>query len=134
MGEGDPGRCEGARGLPCRTRQAAHGVELARGRKVMKLANACLVAALAAIPLSAQAEELTYKFSFGSPPTSWINTGGITPWTEEVAKLSGGDLKIQVFAGAVLANARNVYDRVINGVVELGYNAFADTDQFPGLD
>jgi TRAP-type C4-dicarboxylate transport system substrate-binding protein len=27
-----------------------------------------------------------------------------------------------------------VYDRVINGVAEFGYNAFADTDQFPGLD
>jgi TRAP-type C4-dicarboxylate transport system substrate-binding protein len=79
-------------------------------------------------------EPITYKFSFASPPTSWINTQGITPWTEDVAKASGGDLKIQVFAGGVLANARNVYDRVINGVAEFGYNAFADTDQFPGLD
>jgi TRAP-type C4-dicarboxylate transport system substrate-binding protein len=79
-------------------------------------------------------EPLNYKFSFGSPPTSWINTQGITPWTEEVAKQTNGDLKIQVFAGGVLANARNVYDRVLNGVAEFGYNAFADTDQFPGLD
>ena len=99
--------------------------------KAALMATALCVASFAA----ARAEEpLTYKFSFASPPTSWINTQGITPWTEDVAKASGGSLKIQVFAGGVLANARNVYDRVINGVAEFGYNAFADTDQFPGLD
>lgn len=93
------------------------------------------MALCAASSLATRADEpLTYKFSFGSPPSSWINTQGITPWTEDVAKASGGNLKIQVFAGGVLANARNVYDRVLNGVAELGYNAFADTDQFPGLD
>jgi TRAP-type C4-dicarboxylate transport system substrate-binding protein len=97
--------------------------------------KAIAAAALAlALSTSAPAEEVHYKFSFGSPPTSWINTQGIMPWTELVAKESGGDLKIQVFPGGTLANARQVYDRVINGVVELGYNAFADTDQFPGLD
>jgi TRAP-type C4-dicarboxylate transport system substrate-binding protein len=93
-------------------------------------------AALAALPLAAHAadEPIQYKFSFASPPTSWINTQGITPWTEAVAKTTNGELKIAVFAGGTLANARNVYDRVINGVAEFGYNAFADTDQFPGLD
>jgi TRAP-type C4-dicarboxylate transport system substrate-binding protein len=82
---------------------------------------------------TAVAEE-TYKFSFASPPTSWIYTQGIVPWTEQVAKESGGELKIQGFPGGALANARNVYDRVINNVAEFGYNAFVDTDQFPGLD
>ena len=101
----------------------------------MRMTAKLLAASLAVLPFAARAAEpVVYKFSFASPPTSWINTQGITPWTEEVAKASGGDLKIQVFAGGTLANARNVYDRVINGVVEFGYNAFADTDQFPGLD
>jgi TRAP-type C4-dicarboxylate transport system substrate-binding protein len=98
----------------------------------MKAVAATALALALATP--ALAEEAHYKFSFGSPPTSWINTQGIIPWTELVAKESGGELKIQVFPGGTLANARQVYDRVINGVVELGYNAFSDTDQFPGLD
>jgi TRAP-type C4-dicarboxylate transport system substrate-binding protein len=110
----------------------------------MKISLALAAAARVALPsvalvvagsVAARADEpIVYKFSFASPPTSWINTQGITPWTEEVAKASGGTLKINVFAGGTLANARNVYDRVINGVAEFGYNAFADTDQFPGLD
>jgi len=101
----------------------------------MKRAAQLLAVGFALVPFAANAAEpVTYKFSFASPPSSWINQQGITPWTEEVAKASGGDLKIQVFAGGTLANARNVYDRVINGVAEFGYNAFADTDQFPGLD
>jgi TRAP-type C4-dicarboxylate transport system substrate-binding protein len=101
----------------------------------MRIKAALMATTLCVASSFAHADEpLTYKFSFASPPTSWINTQGITPWTEDVAKASGGSLKIQVFAGGVLANARNVYDRVINGVAEFGYNAFADTDQFPGLD
>src|SRR5262252_2378543 len=93
-----------------------------------------LAASLAHLSAAAADEPMGYKFSFASPPTSWINTQGITPWIEEVSKRSDGELKIQLFAGGVLANARNVYDRVINNVVEVGYNAFTDTDQFPGLD
>jgi len=94
-----------------------------------------LGATLAGLAPTARADDpVVYKFSFASPATSWINTQGITPWTEQVAKATNDQLKINVFAGGTLANARNVYDRVINGVVELGYNAFADTDQFPGLD
>jgi TRAP-type C4-dicarboxylate transport system substrate-binding protein len=97
-------------------------------------ATSLAIALVASVGGARAAEPIAMKFSFASPAGSWINTKGITPWTEAVANATGGQVKIAVFPGGTLANARNVYDRVINAVADFGYNAFADTDQFPGLD
>lgn len=58
---------------------------------------ACIAASAAALAFASTAkadDPVVYKFSFASPPTSWINTKGIMPWAEQVAAASGGDLKI----------------------------------------
>lgn len=86
-----------------------------------------LAAALAAVPLAAQAADpIVLKFGFPPPPNTWINTTGITPWGDEVTKRTDGLVKVQVFGGGSVVNFRNVYDRVQNSVVDMGYGALAE--------
>jgi TRAP-type C4-dicarboxylate transport system substrate-binding protein len=80
--------------------------------------------------MAAQAQPAQLKFGFPSPPTSWINTQGITPWTKRVAERSGGTVEIMVFPGGSLGNSRIIFDRVVNGVADFGYNVLGD-DAFP---
>jgi len=90
--------------------------------------------ALAAAPAAAQtAEPITWKFAFAGPPTSTNLTGGLQPWVDAVMKDSEGTLKIQVYVGSVLASIPQVYDRLINGVFEIGYTTQASYGGvFPG--
>lgn len=88
---------------------------------------ALLAAALVAAPLAARAAEpIVLKFGFPPPPNTWINTKGITPWGEEVTKRTNGLVEIKVFGGGSVVNFRNVYDRVLNSVVDMGYGALAE--------
>jgi TRAP-type C4-dicarboxylate transport system substrate-binding protein len=89
-------------------------------------------AVLALTPLSAQAQEpVTLKFAFPAPPGSWANRLGITPWMEDVQKEAGGALVIQFFPGTSLGTFRNIYDRIIAGVVDMAFGTFGDlTGQF----
>jgi TRAP-type C4-dicarboxylate transport system substrate-binding protein len=90
-------------------------------------------AALAiACPAVARAQEpVTVKFAFPAPPGSWANRLGITPWMEDVQKEAGGTLQIQFFPGTALGTFRNIYDRIIAGVVDMAFGTFGDlTGQF----
>jgi len=79
------------------------------------------------------AEPITWKFAFAGPATSTNLTGGLQPWVDDVTRDSGGTLKIQVFVGSVLASIPQVYDRLINGVFEIGYTTQASYGGvFPG--
>jgi TRAP-type C4-dicarboxylate transport system substrate-binding protein len=88
---------------------------------------------MAALLSSARADEpIQLKFGFPNPPTAWINTIGIGNWAKDIAKRTDGGLAIQVFAGGSVVNQRNVYDRVLNGVVDFGYGPFGEiSDQMP---
>jgi len=84
-------------------------------------------AALATAPLAAHAADpIVLKFGFPPPPNTWINTVGITPWGDQVSKRTNGEVKVQVFGGGSVVNFRNVYDRVLNSVVDMGYGALAE--------
>lgn len=84
-------------------------------------------AALATAPLAANAADpIVLKFGFPPPPNTWINTVGITPWGDEVSRRTNGEVKVQVFGGGSVVNFRNVYDRVLNSVVDMGYGALAE--------
>lgn len=98
----------------------------------MRVAAPLLVATLLAGVGNAQAvEPMQLKFAFPPPPTSWINTFGIAGWSRDVAAASGGQIEIKVFAGGAVANHRNVYDRVLNEVIDIGYGPFGEiNDQF----
>jgi len=95
-----------------------------------------LFCALAALPLTAKADEpITLKFGFPNPPTAWINTIGIGNWAKDIASRTDGKLNVQVFAGGSVVNQRNVYDRVLNNVVDFGYGPFGEiSDQMPRVE
>jgi len=93
-----------------------------------------LAAALAAVALSTQAahaDATLLKFGFTAPPTSWVNTQGADPWSKEVMADADGTLDIKIFYGTTLGNVTNIYDRTVNGVVEISFGTFGDlTGQF----
>jgi TRAP-type C4-dicarboxylate transport system substrate-binding protein len=86
-------------------------------------------------PLATSAEPVPLKFSFPSSPQSTYLVQSIGPWVAEVNKAGGDAVDVKLFAGTSIANYNNVYDRIINGVVEIGYGIFGPmTGQFPKTD
>jgi len=77
-----------------------------------------------ALPALARAEPVTLKFGFPAPPTSYVNTEGMTPWINDVEKAAGGTLKIQLFAGPALGNFNNIYDRTVENVAQISFGTF----------
>jgi TRAP-type C4-dicarboxylate transport system substrate-binding protein len=91
----------------------------------MRIAFVALVVLLfAATPALAQ-EVPTLRFANTSPQTSPTWKMQWEPWVQQVEKDADGALKIQVYFGGTLATMQNVYDRLINGVADLGYGIFA---------
>jgi len=80
-----------------------------------------IAAALAIVaPSTADADEpITLKLGFPPPPVSNFYGGALVPWSQEIEKATGGTVKIQIFPGGVLADHRNAYDRVLNGVADI---------------
>jgi len=97
-----------------------------------KIFAAALVASIA-VPLAARADDpITLKFGFPNPPSAWIYAVGEANWAKDIANRTNGKLTIQGFAGGTVVNQRNVYDRVLNGVVDFGYGPFGEiSDQMP---
>jgi len=67
------------------------------------------------------AEPTTLKFGFTSPPTSFVHIYGSEPWIKDVEAASDGTLKIQMFFNNVLGTVFNIYDRTVNGVVDISF-------------
>jgi TRAP-type C4-dicarboxylate transport system substrate-binding protein len=94
-------------------------------RTLLLGAIGCVLAA------STQAEPTLLKFGFIAPPTSWVNTMGADPWSKEVMADADGTLDIKIFYGTALGTTANIYDRTVNGVVEISFGTFGDlTGQF----
>ena len=100
----------------------------------MRLAHALPLAAVAALaaaaPATQAAEPIVLKYAFPAPPFSYINTGGVTPWSRDVEKAADGLIEFKLFAGGSLANFSTAYDRVVNGVAEA---AFGTVGSIQGL-
>jgi len=94
-------------------------------RSIAALSGLCATLVLSGGALAQGAEPITWKFAFAGPANSTNLTGGLQLWADAVAKDSGGTLKIQFFVGGVLASIPQVYDRLINGVFEVGYTTQA---------
>ena len=75
---------------------------------------------------TASAEPVAMKFAFPAPAGSWVNVGGVTPWSKDDEAASDGQIEIKLIPGPALANFNNVYDRVINGVVEMGFGTIGN--------
>jgi TRAP-type C4-dicarboxylate transport system substrate-binding protein len=55
---------------------------------------------------------------------------GADPWSKEVMAAADGTLDIKIFYGTTLGNVANIYDRTMNGVVEISFGTFGDLTQF----
>jgi TRAP-type C4-dicarboxylate transport system substrate-binding protein len=76
-------------------------------------------AVLIATPLAAQT--VTLKLNSPAPPRSYLHSGVFEPWAKAVEADSGGTLKIQMFYGGTLGHFGVNYDRVVDGVADIGF-------------
>jgi TRAP-type C4-dicarboxylate transport system substrate-binding protein len=76
-------------------------------------------ALLLATPLTAQT--ITLKLNSPAPPRSYLHSNVFEPWAKAVEADSGGTLKIQLFYGGTLGGFPVTYDRVIDGVADIGF-------------
>jgi TRAP-type C4-dicarboxylate transport system substrate-binding protein len=94
----------------------------------VSLTAAAILLTLAA---TARAEPTVIRFGFPAPPGSYLMIGGVEPWSKQVTADADGTLDIKVFPGGSVANFANVYDRVFNGVVEVGLGTVGVASVFP---
>jgi len=101
--------------------------------RTMTFGAAALVAALAGVPLgAAKAEPVEIKFAWPTPPFGKLYQQGFLKWVEDVNAAADGTAAIKVFPGGVIGNFGNVYDRVLNGVADLGFGIHGPiSSQFP---
>ena len=96
------------------------------------LAFLSLALALATAVRPLAAEPTALKFGFYPPVTSYVNTEGLSPWIDEVMKASDGTLVIKLFAGPTLGSERNMYERTMADVAQIGYSTLGPlAAQFP---
>jgi TRAP-type C4-dicarboxylate transport system substrate-binding protein len=82
--------------------------------------TAALVAALA-MALSAAAEPIVLRFNSPAPPPSFLHRGAFNPWAKAVTEASGGTLKVEMHYGGTLGGFNVTYDRVLDGVADIGF-------------
>ena len=86
----------------------------------MKLA--ILFALSLIIPLPSAAQQPTVlKFNSPAPPRSFLHEGAFVPWANAVSQDSGGTAKVEMFFGGTLGNFAVTYDRVVDGVADIGF-------------
>lgn len=68
----------------------------------------------------ARAEALL-KFATAMAPTNAVTTQCLQPIVDDINKKAGADFKIQLVHAPTLANLTNVWDRVADGVADIGF-------------
>ncbi len=84
--------------------------------------SAALAAVLAAgLAAAASADEVQLKFVTAGSPFAPINKQFYRPWTEKLNAAAKGALHVTQYDGSSLANQFNIYPRVLNDVVQIGF-------------
>ena len=78
--------------------------------------------ALAAAP--AFADPVQVKFAYPSTPNNALFAQGAQAWADDVTKAADGAIEIKIFAGGVIGDNSNMYDRITNGVTDIGLAVF----------
>jgi TRAP-type C4-dicarboxylate transport system substrate-binding protein len=86
-----------------------------------KTLSAAAIAATALALGQVQAEPVPLRFSWAGTPTSNMMVHGIAPWAERVTKDSNGGVDIKVFPGSTLGSLQVIYDRTINGAIDIAF-------------
>ena len=90
-------------------------------RSWIKIVPLAAFASLATTAAPAQ-EPIALKLATTAPPTSPVFVGAFKPWGDLIAKEGEGALTVQFFPASAIANSDNIYDRLVNGVLEIAYN------------
>lgn len=95
----------------------------------MRIFEKTVLSVAAAFVLAAQAaaQPIVLKLASPAPPRGYVNAGVLAPWAQAVGEASEGTLKIETFFGGTLGNFAVTYDRVVDGVADIGFilTAFA---------
>ena len=76
--------------------------------------------------------ELTYSIFF---PPSHIQCVTAQAWAEEIARRTGGRVKITLYPGGTLTKAPQCYEGVVDGISDIGMSCLAYTrGRFPLLE
>jgi TRAP-type C4-dicarboxylate transport system substrate-binding protein len=77
------------------------------------------------------AEPTMLRFALLAPPTTWVYTMAGDQWSKEVMAASNNTLDIKFFFGTQLGTVRNIYDRTVQGAVDIAFGTFGElTGQF----
>jgi TRAP-type C4-dicarboxylate transport system substrate-binding protein len=93
----------------------------------MKTALAAALSVFAPIALLAApslADPVQVKFAYPSAPNNALYAQGAQAWAEDVTKAADGAIEIKIFAGGVIGDNSNMYDRITNGVTDIGLAVF----------
>jgi TRAP-type transport system periplasmic protein len=92
-----------------------------------------LATAIAIFSAPARAEgPVQLRFGYPNPPNTSQYTDLIHPWAEKVNKEAAGLIRVQVFVGNSLVDMRSTFDRVRNGVADIGFTVLGPVStQFP---
>jgi TRAP-type transport system periplasmic protein len=102
-------------------------------RKLFPLLSLAIAIAfiLTTTPVGAKSLNLANFF----PASHFMNTKLIKQWSEEVEKVTGGEVSITSFPGQTLLKAPETYDGVVSGTADIGVGAFAYTrGRFPLME
>ena len=88
----------------------------------------CLALAIGACGASPVRAEVVLKFATVQPPNSPVLTQCLKPIVTDINKAAGSEFKIQLFNAPNLANISNVWDRVANGVADIGFGIHGSTN------
>ena len=91
------------------------------------------VAALVSLALGAPAQAQTkLRIASTLPDSNFVVTDILKPWAEYVNAHGKGKIEIRLLNGPTIANHTNIYDRILDGVVDGGWVAPGNTGKpFP---
>lgn len=89
-------------------------------KRILVLALAAALLPVAAEPAVA-ADPVVLKFNSPAPPPSFLHAGAFNPWAKAVTEASGGTLKVEMYYGGTLGGFGVTYDRVLDGVADIGF-------------
>ena len=85
--------------------------------------HAILLSLICVLTFPASAE--TLNFASPGAPRSSLHTQVFEPWIDKVVAESEGSINIRTFYSSPLGNYRNMYDRVLDGVVHIAFTTLA---------
>lgn len=83
--------------------------------------RALLLAGVLALAPQWAASQVVLKMSTTLPPNNPLVSQFFEPWAKRVSEAAAGEFQIQVINGPTIANAVNVWERTVSGVVDIGW-------------